>query len=78
MTGRRLRLQVADILVDAGITAILNFAPVRLSTEPGVKLKNMDLAISFESLSYFITKPALTQADASKFVPDSADEILSD
>jgi len=69
---------VADILVDAGITAILNFAPVRLSTEPGVKLKNMDLAISFESLSYFITRPALTQGDASKFVRDSADEILSD
>jgi len=36
------------------------------------------LAISFESLSYFITRPALTQGDASKFVRDSADEILSD
>lgn len=70
--------EVADVFVDAGITAILNFAPVRLSTEPGVKLKTMDLAISFESLSYFIAKPALTQADVGKFVPDSADEIVSD
>ena len=70
--------EVADLYVDAGITAILNFAPVRLSTAPGVKLKTMDLAISFESLSYFITKPTLTQAAAGKFAPNSADEIVSD
>lgn len=45
---------VADLLSDAGIVAILNFAPVRLNTTNAVKLMNMDLAISFESLSYFI------------------------
>jgi hypothetical protein len=38
----------------------------------------MDLAISFESLSYFIAKLPLTQADGGKFVTDSADEIISD
>jgi len=70
--------EVADLFVDAGITAILNFAPVRLNTEPGVKLKTMDLAISFESLSYFIAKPTLTQADGGKFIPDSPEEIVSD
>ncbi len=43
-----------------------------------MKLKSMDLAISFESLSYFIAKPALIQADGGKFIPDSADEIVSD
>jgi hypothetical protein len=58
--------------------SILNFAPVRLNTEPGVKLKTMDLAISFESLSYFIAKLPLTQADGGKFVTDSGDEIVSD
>jgi redox-sensing transcriptional repressor len=46
---------VADLLIDAGITAILNFAPVQLNKTGAVKLKNMDLAISFESLSYFIS-----------------------
>jgi len=56
----------------------LNFAPVRLSTQPDVKLKSMDLAISFESLSYFIAKPILAHADEGKFVSDSADEIISD
>lgn len=45
---------VADLLSDAGIVAILNFAPVRLNTTGAVKMTNMDLAISFESLSYFI------------------------
>ena len=52
---------VADLLSDAGIVAILNFAPVRLNTAGAVKLKNMDLAISFESLSYFISSAQLTK-----------------
>jgi len=43
---------VLDSITDAGITAVLNFAPVQLNAEAGVKLKTMDLAISFESLSY--------------------------
>jgi redox-sensing transcriptional repressor len=54
--------EVADRFTSAGITAILNFAPVRLTTEAGVKLKAMDLAISFESLSYFISKPTHSEA----------------
>ena len=70
--------EVADLFVDAGITAILNFAPVRLSTEPGVKLKTVDLAISFESLSYFVAKPTPTHGESGKFVPHSVDEIVSD
>ncbi len=49
--------EVVDLLTDAGITAILNFAPVRLNTQSGVTLKTMDLAISFESLSYCLAKP---------------------
>ena len=47
--------EVVDRLTETGITAILNFAPVRLNTEPGIMLKTMDLAISFESLSYFLS-----------------------
>jgi redox-sensing transcriptional repressor len=48
---------VLDLITDAGITAVLNFAPVQLNAESGVKLKTMDLAISFESLSYFLARP---------------------
>lgn len=41
----------------AGVKAVLNFAPVRLHPKPGVKVKNVDLAISLESLSYFLARP---------------------
>ncbi|MDE2756396.1 MAG: redox-sensing transcriptional repressor Rex [Acidobacteriota bacterium] len=51
--------EVVDRLTEAGISAILNFAPVRPSTRPGVQLKTMDLAISFESLSYFLSDSGL-------------------
>ena len=52
---------VGDLFLDAGITAILNFAPVRLNMAGAVKLRNMDLAISFESLSYFINSAQSTK-----------------
>ena len=42
----------------AGVKAILNFAPVRLHPKPGVKVKNVDLTISLESLSYFLARPS--------------------
>ena len=51
--------EVVDRMTESGITAILNFAPVRLNTEPSVRLMTMDLAISFESLSYFLTDSGL-------------------
>ena len=41
----------------AGVKAVLNFAPVQLHPKPGVKVKNVDLAISLESLSYFLARP---------------------
>jgi redox-sensing transcriptional repressor len=43
---------VADQLVRAGVHAILNFAPVRLSVPPEVIVKNVNMAIELESLSY--------------------------
>jgi redox-sensing transcriptional repressor len=42
----------------AGVKAIHNFAPVRLHPKPGVKVKNVDLTISLESLSYFLARPS--------------------
>ena len=49
--------QVLEQVTAAGIKAVLNFAPVRLHPKPGVKVKNVDLAISLESLSYFLARP---------------------
>jgi len=69
---------VLDLIIDAGVTAVLNFAPVRLNAENGVKLKTMDLAISFESLSYFLARQenGSTQDPPRLFRPESKDKIL--
>ncbi len=46
--------EVCDLLVRAGIRAILNFAPVRLRAPENVKVRDVDLRISLESLSFFL------------------------
>jgi redox-sensing transcriptional repressor len=45
---------VCDTLVDSGICAILNFAPVQMRLRDGVKIKSVDLRINLESLSFFL------------------------
>ena len=47
-------------LMSAGVKAVLNFAPARLRARPGVKVKNVDLTIQLESLSYFLARPQVT------------------
>lgn len=47
-----------DDIVAAGIRAVLNFAPARLSGPADVKIKTVDLTISLESLSYALARPA--------------------
>ncbi|HPF62091.1 MAG: redox-sensing transcriptional repressor Rex [Gemmatimonadetes bacterium] len=43
---------LVDRLVAAGVTAILNFAPVQLHVPEGVDVKNVNLAVELETLSY--------------------------
>jgi redox-sensing transcriptional repressor len=43
---------VADELVAAGVTSILNFAPCVLSVPPGVDVRKVDLAIELQILSF--------------------------
>ncbi len=45
---------VTNSLVQAGITGILNFAPIVLSVPEDVMVNNVNLAIELENLSYFI------------------------
>ncbi|GMV22806.1 MAG: redox-sensing transcriptional repressor Rex [Vicinamibacterales bacterium] len=47
---------VTDLVVASGIRAILNFSPGTLKVPPGVKLKNVDLTVSLESLSFFLAR----------------------
>lgn len=48
-----------DAVVATGIRAILNFSPGNLRVPPGVKLKSMDLSVTFESLSFFLANGAV-------------------
>ena len=44
--------KVADILTDAGVRGLLNFAPVRLDVDPKVAVSAVDLAVQLEQLSF--------------------------
>lgn len=43
---------VLSQVLEAGIKAVLNFAPIQLAVPEGVKVKTVDLTISFDSLSH--------------------------
>lgn len=46
--------QVYDDLAEAGVCAVLNFAPVQIRVRRDVKVKSVDLRINLESLSYHL------------------------
>jgi len=46
--------EVANIVIAAGITGLLNFAPIVLHVPDDVIVNNVNLAIELENLSYFI------------------------
>ncbi|MGE0040252.1 MAG: redox-sensing transcriptional repressor Rex [Vicinamibacterales bacterium] len=47
---------VLDQIVAAGVKAVLNFSPGTLKTPHGVKLRNVDLTVSLESLSFYLAQ----------------------
>jgi redox-sensing transcriptional repressor len=47
--------KVTDVVVEAGIGAILNFAPLNLKTPNHVTVKNENMSIELEALSYYLT-----------------------
>lgn len=53
----RVAQRVLNHVMAVGVKAVLNFAPARLRTRLDVKVKNVDLTISLESLSYFLARP---------------------
>jgi redox-sensing transcriptional repressor len=48
--------RVINHAIACGISAILNFAPGRAVVPPDVKLKNVDLTVSLESLAYHLAQ----------------------
>ena len=47
---------VADVVISAGIGAILNFAPLNIKSPENVMVKNENMSIELEALSYFLVK----------------------
>jgi redox-sensing transcriptional repressor len=48
--------EMAGRVVRAGVRAILNFAPVKLALPPEVAVKNVDMAVELEGLSYALSR----------------------
>lgn len=54
---------VLNMVVAAGVKAILNFSPETLDVPPGVKLKSVDLTVSLESLSFYLAQSEANEHD---------------
>ncbi len=48
--------QVVDALVECGVRAFLNFAPVAVKVPEGVQVKYENMSIELEALSFFLTR----------------------
>jgi redox-sensing transcriptional repressor len=48
--------QVADILIEAGVEAIWNFAPVRLAVPQSVSLRNEHISLGLAQLTYHLSR----------------------
>jgi len=56
---------VADLMVSAGITGILNFAPTRLAVPEGVALENVDILVALEALAWMSRLAAISRQGGS-------------
>jgi redox-sensing transcriptional repressor len=54
---------VCERLVTAGITSILNFAPVVLSVPPGVDVRKVDLSIELQILAFHAQRRAVVRVN---------------
>jgi redox-sensing transcriptional repressor len=60
---------VGDQLVEGGVTAILNFAPVQLTAPEGVKVQNVDLSVLLKTLSYHTVRSTRPSPRRIQFKP---------
>ena len=60
---------VADLLVKAGVTSILNFAPCVLTVPDGVDVRKVDLAIELQILSFHEHRKASARSAAPQAAP---------
>ena len=48
---------VADILVEAGVKSLLNFADIRLRLPPEIYVEHIDIGVSLEKVAFFARRP---------------------
>lgn len=46
---------VADFLIESGVRAILNYAPITLSVPPNVQVQHIDPIIHLQHMTYYLT-----------------------
>ena len=69
---------VADQLIAVGVRGILNFAPTRLNTPPGVTVRNIDVAAELEQLNFLTNMEPPEMADQKEIliVDDSEANVV--
>ena len=66
--------EIYDAFVDAGIRAVLNFAPVQIRKRKGVKIRSVDLRINLESLSFYLKNAEDGIGDLTEEKPRQSEE----
>jgi redox-sensing transcriptional repressor len=46
--------EVTNLLVEAGVKAILNYAPISLSVPAGVRVQYLDPSIGLQRMTYYL------------------------
>ncbi|HUP26883.1 MAG TPA: redox-sensing transcriptional repressor Rex, partial [Chloroflexia bacterium] len=54
--------QVADALVEAGVLAILNYAPIIVQVPPHIKIRHIDAVVALQSMTYYLENAAPSRA----------------
>ena len=54
--GSEYAQKVTDLLVNGGITAILNYTPSRVQVPEGVELRNINPVLYLQSMTYHLKK----------------------
>ena len=64
---------VCDRLVAAGVTSILNFAPLVLSVPEGVDVRKVDLSIELQILAFHAQRRSAARPDPDREHPGTGD-----
>ena len=69
---------VADQMVEAGISSILNFAPTVIAVPDGVDVRKVDLSIELQILAYHEQRKSLAEAAVALDAVDAVAEVPVD